>query len=124
MLGISRDEVIRMKPSREPWKVHVYPLIDLDMTRQGCKDWHLVGIGTAKVQAGQLFVFIRMPPFLSLDRVTEGPLLQNPEVGPLRDEVEHRRFVGVLTADGRVTPGIAFLNRYFLFHKRCGVVTH
>lgn len=36
-LGISRDEAIRMKPSRVKWIRNVYPLIDKDMSRQGCK---------------------------------------------------------------------------------------
>jgi hypothetical protein len=36
-LGISRDEAIRMKPSRVRWIRNVYPLIDKDMSRQGCK---------------------------------------------------------------------------------------
>lgn len=35
-LGISRDEAIRMKPSRVPWIKNTYPLIDKDMTRQDC----------------------------------------------------------------------------------------
>ena len=38
-LGISTDEIGRMKPSREPWTVHRWPLIDIDMARQDCLDW-------------------------------------------------------------------------------------
>ena len=38
-LGISSDEVLRMKPSREPWIDHRWPLIDLGMSRQDCLDW-------------------------------------------------------------------------------------
>lgn len=38
-LGISTDEVLRMKPSREHWIDHRWPLIDLDMSRQDCLDW-------------------------------------------------------------------------------------
>ena len=38
-LGISTDEVLRMKPSREQWIDHRWPLIDLDMSRQDCLDW-------------------------------------------------------------------------------------
>ena len=38
-LGISADEVMRMKPSREKWIEHRWPLIDLGMTRQDCLDW-------------------------------------------------------------------------------------
>ena len=38
-IGISRDEVTRIKPSREPWVVHRYPLVDLGMTRQDCLEW-------------------------------------------------------------------------------------
>ena len=38
-LGISLDEVGRMKPSREPWIEHCWPLVDLDMTRRDCAKW-------------------------------------------------------------------------------------
>ena len=38
-IGISQDEIFRMKPSRERWIVHYWPLILADMTRQDCKDW-------------------------------------------------------------------------------------
>lgn len=38
-LGISRDEIIRMKPSREPWIENYWPLISLGMTRSDCKEW-------------------------------------------------------------------------------------
>ena len=38
-LGISLDEVSRMKPSREPWLRHRWPLVDIGMTRQDCMDW-------------------------------------------------------------------------------------
>ena len=38
-LGISLDEVGRMKPSREPWVNHRWPLVDLGMTRRDCAEW-------------------------------------------------------------------------------------
>jgi hypothetical protein len=38
-IGISRDEAQRMKPSREPWCEHVWPLIDMGMTRRDCLAW-------------------------------------------------------------------------------------
>lgn len=38
-IGISRDEIIRMKDSRQPWIVNYWPLIDLGMTRSDCKRW-------------------------------------------------------------------------------------
>lgn len=38
-VGISFDEVIRMKPSREAWKVHRWPLIEKRMTRYDCLAW-------------------------------------------------------------------------------------
>ena len=38
-LGISADEVTRMKPSRESWIEHRWPLVDLGMGRQDCLDW-------------------------------------------------------------------------------------
>jgi len=39
LLGISRDEIIRMKDSRYKWYQHRFPLIEMDITRQGCKEW-------------------------------------------------------------------------------------
>ncbi len=38
-LGISLDEVGRMKPSRETWVEHRWPLVDLGMSRSDCLDW-------------------------------------------------------------------------------------
>ena len=38
-LGISLDEIFRMKPSRESWIKHRWPLMDLRMTREDCEDW-------------------------------------------------------------------------------------
>ena len=38
-LGISTDEALRMKPSREPWVKHHWPLIELEMSRQDCVEW-------------------------------------------------------------------------------------
>lgn len=38
-VGISMDEIIRMKPSRAPYIENVWPLIDMRMTRQDCLRW-------------------------------------------------------------------------------------
>jgi hypothetical protein len=38
-MGISLDEVERMKPSREPWVRNVYPLIDRRLSRWDCQRW-------------------------------------------------------------------------------------
>ena len=38
-LGISLDEVSRMKPSREPWIENRWPLIDKGMSREDCLAW-------------------------------------------------------------------------------------
>ena len=38
-IGISHDEIFRMKPSRERWIIHYWPLIQAEMTRQDCRDW-------------------------------------------------------------------------------------
>ncbi len=38
-IGISWDEVQRMKPSLVPWIVHEWPLIDRRMTRADCLRW-------------------------------------------------------------------------------------
>jgi hypothetical protein len=38
-IGISTDEAVRMKPSRERWIKNIWPLIDADMSRQNCLQW-------------------------------------------------------------------------------------
>jgi hypothetical protein len=38
-IGISLDEIYRMKPSREWWAHNVWPLVDLKMNRHDCKRW-------------------------------------------------------------------------------------
>ena len=38
-IGISYDEVFRMKPSRETWIDHYWPLIDNRMSRSDCQKW-------------------------------------------------------------------------------------
>lgn len=38
-LGISLDEAARMKPSREAWVKHRWPLVDVGMTRRDCIEW-------------------------------------------------------------------------------------
>ena len=38
-IGISTDEAHRMKPSRDAWSLHWWPLIDEGMSRQHCMEW-------------------------------------------------------------------------------------
>jgi hypothetical protein len=38
-VGISTDEAMRMKPSRERWIENIWPLIDNGMSRNDCKRW-------------------------------------------------------------------------------------
>ena len=38
-IGISTDEIIRMKPSREKWITNRHPLIEKDMSRRDCLRW-------------------------------------------------------------------------------------
>lgn len=38
-IGISTDEAHRMKPSREAWSEHRWPLIEQGYSRQGCLEW-------------------------------------------------------------------------------------
>ena len=38
-LGISTDEAIRMKDSRDRWMANRYPLIEVGMSRRDCLDW-------------------------------------------------------------------------------------
>jgi hypothetical protein len=39
LIGISTDEALRMKPSRDKWARSVWPLIDKGMSRQDCLRW-------------------------------------------------------------------------------------
>jgi hypothetical protein len=39
LIGISTDEAHRMKPSREAWSVHRWPLIEKGMSRWDCIQW-------------------------------------------------------------------------------------
>lgn len=39
VIGISVDEIQRMKPSRDPWWISRWPLIETRTSRQQCKDW-------------------------------------------------------------------------------------
>lgn len=38
-IGISWDELQRMKDARFPWTIHRFPLIELRMTRRQCLEW-------------------------------------------------------------------------------------
>lgn len=38
-IGISLDEVIRLKPSLEDWQIHRWPLIEKRMSRNDCLSW-------------------------------------------------------------------------------------
>ncbi|MBN2980141.1 hypothetical protein [Cohnella algarum] len=38
-IGISTDEIQRIKPSRTPWITHRWPLIEIGMSRVGCVSW-------------------------------------------------------------------------------------
>ena len=38
-IGISTDEAIRMKPSRQAWIINRWPLIELRMSRADCLSW-------------------------------------------------------------------------------------
>ena len=39
-IGISTDEIMRMKPSRDWWQKNRWPLIEKKMSRQDCLDWY------------------------------------------------------------------------------------
>lgn len=39
LIGISTDEALRMKPSRDKWARNVWPLIERGMSRQDCLRW-------------------------------------------------------------------------------------
>ena len=39
VIGISMDEMMRMKPARDPWVTHRWPLVEKRLHRQQCIDW-------------------------------------------------------------------------------------
>ena len=39
LIGISTDEALRMKPAKEAWKKHRWPLIENSMSRNDCLRW-------------------------------------------------------------------------------------
>lgn len=39
MIGISTDEIQRLKPSRNKWQTNIWPLIDKGMSRADCLSW-------------------------------------------------------------------------------------
>lgn len=39
-IGISTDEIMRMKPSRVKYVTHHFPLVEMDISRQECIDWY------------------------------------------------------------------------------------
>lgn len=39
-LGITTDEIQRVKPNRTTWINNIYPLIDIDYSRQDCINWY------------------------------------------------------------------------------------
>jgi hypothetical protein len=39
LIGISTDEIVRVKPSKIPWIKHSYPLIENNISREDCLDW-------------------------------------------------------------------------------------
>ena len=38
-IGISKDEIQRMKPARDPYILNIHPLIEANMSRQDCLNW-------------------------------------------------------------------------------------
>ena len=38
-IGISTDEIMRMKPARDPYILNRHPLIEMNMSRQDCINW-------------------------------------------------------------------------------------
>ena len=53
-LGISTDEAVRMKDSRDRWVTNRYPLIETGMSRQDCIDWRTAPHGPWSDQLASL----------------------------------------------------------------------
>jgi len=60
-IGISLDEVVRMKSSRERWVENRWPLIEKEMTRHDCLRWMQAhGFPTPPARRASIARFIRM----------------------------------------------------------------
>ena len=51
-LGISTDEAIRMRTSRDRWMTNRYPLIEAGISRSYCADWWAGAYRTANFSLG------------------------------------------------------------------------
>jgi hypothetical protein len=88
-IGISGDEVIRMKPSRLSYVRHRWPLVELGMTRQACVEW----------------CSSRGYPRPPRSACTFCPYRSNAEWRSLRDE-DPESFADAVEVDAIIRPGI------------------
>ena len=103
-LGMSTDEAIRMKTSRDRWITNRYPLMEKGMSRQDCADWW-----TSRY-----------------DRPLEPPATTDPCACPFQSRhrwVETKRrwpelFAEAVEIDARLRDGLAFAKEPYLHALR------
>lgn len=99
-IGISKDEIQRMKESREPWIKHRFPLIDLDMRRDQCVKW-IVDKGYPKPPRSACWFC---------------PYHSNKEWRRLRDE-EPEEFAKAIDLDRRLRNGVYTVKSKLYLHR-------
>ena len=98
-IGISKDEIQRMKESREPWIEHRFPLIDMDMRRDQCVKW-MVDNGYPKPPRSACWFC---------------PYHSNKEWRRLRDE-EPEEFAKAIELDKRIRDGVYTVENQLFLH--------
>lgn len=101
-IGISIDEALRMKPSRDPWMLHRWPLVEMRMSRDDCQEY-LRNRGLAAPRSACVFC-----PFHS-DR--EWHRLKEDEPAAFRQAVEFELELQEAFAKSREKSATAWLHR-------------
>ena len=85
LIGISKDEAWRMKPSRARHTINTWPLVEMAMTRYHCMDWMLAKYGRIPPKSACTYC-----PYGSNQRLRELPLDEFAGVVELDEFVRHR----------------------------------
>jgi hypothetical protein len=103
LMGISLDEVTRMKPSRDPVIELAWPLIDMRMRRSGCLAWMARNGYPTPPRSACVFC-----PY---HNKAEWKRLKNEEPAEFARAVEYERQSQLVAAQCEVTDGVPFLTR-------------
>lgn len=102
-IGISVDEATRMKPSRDAWIRHRWPLVDLGMSRADCLEWmQRAGLPTPPKSSCTFCPYHSDAQWLELKQ-------EDPEA--FQEAVEHERTVQELARRCPSTKALPFLHK-------------